>query len=80
MALKADSILVCVAIFENKYTPILDLWDWTYHLCKINSLSQRGSHRYAVIAAYLRSILNVPLLREVLQVALGDSQKNNFKN
>lgn len=80
MALKANSIFVCVVIFENRYSPVLELWDRTYHLWKVNSLSQRGSRMYVVIAAYLKSIFNVPLLRGISQVGLGDSQENNFKN
>jgi len=31
-ALKADSISVCVVMFKSRYSPIPDLWDWTYHL------------------------------------------------
>lgn len=30
--------------------------------------------------AYIKSILDVPLLRGDAQVVLGNSQKNNFKN
>lgn len=39
MALKANSVLVSVALFGNGYSPILDLWHWTHHLWKRNSAS-----------------------------------------
>lgn len=32
MALKANGVFVHVAVLQNRYFPILDLWDWTYHL------------------------------------------------
>lgn len=32
MAGKANGVLVPVAIFINRYPPVLDLWGWTYHL------------------------------------------------
>lgn len=32
MARKANSVFVRVVILQNRYSPILDLWGWTYHL------------------------------------------------
>lgn len=80
MARKANSIFVCVVIFKHRYSPIPDLWDWTYRLWKKKLLSQRGSCMDAGSDAYIKSILDVPLLRGDAQVVLGNSQKNNFKN
>lgn len=32
MAGKVNGVLVPVAMFNNRYLPVLDLWGWTHHL------------------------------------------------